>query len=526
MRSVSPDEDRRSDALFEQGGRGTLRPERVALGKRDRGLLATRAFRDRGHRVARPAEELLQTSPIGLDVERLDAGLAFLEGRLRHGGSHPEEDPVIERFGDEVLGSEAEFLAVVCLHDALGNVLAGERGKGARGGEFHALGDRRGADVEGAPEDEREAEDVVHLVGVVGATGRHDDVLTRIDGVGVADLGIGIGHREHDGPIGHRPHHVLADQIRTRQPEEHVGSLHGLLERAVIRLGRDLLLLGVHPVLATLVDHAPAVAEDHLLRVGAQADEHVRTRDAGCAGTGDHDAQIADLLAGELDGVDQRRGRDDGRSVLVVVEHGDVQLLLERLLDVEALRRLDVLEVDASEGRRDATHRVDELVRIRLVHLDVEDVDARELLEQDTLPLHDGLAGESTDVAESKNGRAVGDDGDQIASRRVAVREIGILLDLEAGDRDAGRVGEGQLVLGRQALGRDDLDLPGTGELVVLERLSLKVGGVLAHGLCSYSRGRGPAAAQARHGPRRGRKVNPTLCAREDLGVRGFLPPA
>jgi hypothetical protein len=36
--------------------------------------------------------------------------------------------------------------------------------------------------------------------------------------------------------------------------------------------------------------------------------------------------------------------------VLVVVEHRDVQLLLEPRLDVEAPRRRDILEVDAAEG--------------------------------------------------------------------------------------------------------------------------------------------------------------------------------
>jgi hypothetical protein len=43
---------------------------------------------------------------------------------------------------------------------------------------------------------------------------------------------------------------------------------------------------------------------------------------------------------------------DDRRAVLVVMEDRDVHQLAQALLDDEALRRLDVLEVDAAEGRR------------------------------------------------------------------------------------------------------------------------------------------------------------------------------
>ena len=49
---------------------------------------------------------------------------------------------------------------------------------------------------------------------------------------------------------------------------------------------------------------------------------------------------------------------DDGGAVLVVVEHRDLHALLELRLDLEALRALDVLQVDAAEGRlqrRDAS---------------------------------------------------------------------------------------------------------------------------------------------------------------------------
>ena len=63
---------------------------------------------------------------------------------------------------------------------------------------------------------------------------------------------------------------------------------------------------------------------------------------------------------------------------------------------------------------------VDQLVRVALVDLDVEHVDAGELLEQHALAFHHRLAGERADVAQAEHRGAVGDHRDQVAARGVA----------------------------------------------------------------------------------------------------------
>ena len=88
----------------------------------------------------------------------------------------------------------------------------------------------------------------------------------------------------------------------------------------------------------------------------------------------------------------------------------------------EALRRLDVLEVDAAERRLERGDDLDEAVGVGLGDLDVEHVDAGELLEQAALAFHHRLAGERADVAEPEHGRAVGDDGDEIARATCSAR--------------------------------------------------------------------------------------------------------
>ena len=94
----------------------------------------------------------------------------------------------------------------------------------------------------------------------------------------------------------------------------------------------------------------------------------------------------------------------------------------QALLDLEALRAPDVLEVDAAEGgleRLDDPHHV---VRFGGVDLDVEHVDVGEPLEQQRLALHHRLAGERADVAQAEHGRAVGDDRHQVPAGGVAER--------------------------------------------------------------------------------------------------------
>ena len=109
---------------------------------------------------------------------------------------------------------------------------------------------------------------------------------------------------------------------------------------------------------------------------------------------------------------------DDGGAVLVIVEHRNFHALAQLRLDLEALGRLDVFEVDAAERRLERRHHIDQPIRIVRRHLDVEHVDAGELLEQDGLALHHRLAGQRPDVAEPQHRGAVGDDRHQVGARR------------------------------------------------------------------------------------------------------------
>ena len=79
---------------------------------------------------------------------------------------------------------------------------------------------------------------------------------------------------------------------------------------------------------------------------------------------------VLDPLADDRKCVEQRGEDHDRRSVLVVVEDGDVELRPQPLLDLEAARRRDVLEVDPAEAGRDRLHGGDDLVGVLRVEAD------------------------------------------------------------------------------------------------------------------------------------------------------------
>ena len=94
-----------------------------------------------------------------------------------------------------------------------------------------------------------------------------------------------------------------------------------------------------------------------------------------------------------------------------------------------------------------------------LRHLDVEDVDAGEFLEQNRLAFHHRLGRQRADRAEAQHGRAVGEHRDQVLARGVDRRAVGIGRDRLAGKGDAGRIGEREVALVGERLGGDDLKL-------------------------------------------------------------------
>ena len=182
--------------------------------------------------------------------------------------------------------------------------------------------------------------------------------------------------------------------------------------------------------------------------------------DGRTGGTGAvlHNFDVLDALANDFQGIEHTGQNDDRGAVLVIVEHGNVEVALELGLDLEALGAADILEVDAAERRCDGLDGCNDFLFGVGVQADGERIDAAKLLEQHALAFHDRQTGLGADVAKAQHGSAVGHDGHSAAFHRVGVNVVGIGLDLTAGLGHAGGVGGGQGVAvfaGGQALHGD-----------------------------------------------------------------------
>ena len=226
----------------------------------------------------------------------------------------------------------------------------------------------------------------------------------------------------------------------------------------------------VHAVGATLVDDALGVAQNDVVRGEADRLEQLEAGDAGGAGAVAHELGRLDVAPGEVERIDQAGGRDDGGAVLVVMEHRNVEQLPQLLLDDEAFRRLDVLEVDAAPALAEQLDAIDDLVRVLGRHFEIDGVDVGEALEQHRLAFHHRLRRQRAAIAEPEDGGAVGDDGDEIALGGVVVGAVLVLGDGQHRDGDPGRIGQRQVALGRHRLGGHHLELAGTALAVEQQR--------------------------------------------------------
>ena len=197
---------------------------------------------------------------------------------------------------------------------------------------------------------------------------------------------------------------------------------------------------------AALVQGAELIHCNDILRTGGH--EHLDDGSAGSTGAVQHDVHILHLLAHHTQSVDEGSSDHDSSAVLVIVEHRDVQLPLQGLLDLEALGALDILQIDAAKGGRNGLAGSNDAGSVVGVDADGEGIHAAELLEQHGLALHDRQTGFRADIAQTQHGGAVGDNGYHVALEGVLIYIVGVFLDLAAGLGHTGGVGGGQVVTG------------------------------------------------------------------------------
>ena len=214
----------------------------------------------------------------------------------------------------------------------------------------------------------------------------------------------------------------------------------------VAAVGSEHLLL-LCQVLTVACDNALRVEHHDVLDLCTESNIEFGTADSSSTRTVYNNLYVLDVLASHFEGILQTGCRDDGSTVLVIVHDRDVKVLLQALLDIEALRCLDVLQVDTTECRSNTLNCFAEFLRVFLCQFDIENVDAAINLEKQSLAFHNWLSAHGANVAKTEHGSTVTNYCYQVTLVSILVCVIWVLLNLEARECYAWRVSKAQVCL-------------------------------------------------------------------------------
>ena len=217
------EQQRRRQALVDDGLHGAQHPLVLALGIDDPLLVLAGDSKTGPHELAGAEDEFLELLAICGEVGDGAPGHAGLHGRARHGRRDLEDEARVERLGDDVVRPKDGRSAAIGGRDDLARLHPGERGGRLDGGELHRLVDLGRPHVERAAEDERKAEHVVDLVGVVGPPGRHDRVGPALRHQLGHDFRIRIGECEDQRAGREQVEPFGLQDARCGEAKEHVG---------------------------------------------------------------------------------------------------------------------------------------------------------------------------------------------------------------------------------------------------------------------------------------------------------------
>ena len=230
--------------------------------------------------------------------------------------------------------------------------------------------------------------------------------------------------------------------------------------RGLLRCGQLGLLAGRvgGDVRAVAVDDAAGVQQDDVAR-SRRSSRISATAMPAAPAPETTTRRLSSVAAGHLGGVGQGGEDHDGGAVLVIVHDRAVQGLDELLLEFEAARGGDVLEVDGAEAGAQPDKGLDDLVDVGGVEDQRDGVELAEGLEQGGLALHHGQRGAGADVAQAQHGRAVADHHHEALGPGEGLGELRVGVDGAADLGDTGRVGDGKVALAGERDGAGDRQL-------------------------------------------------------------------
>ena len=139
---------------------------------------------------------------------------------------------------------------------------------------------------------------------------------------------------------------------------------------------------------------------------------------------------------------DYSRKCGNSRTVLVVMEDGNIHDFFQFVFDIVAFGGREIFQINAGKGRLQETHGFNDFCRVFRIQADRHGVDVAKHFEKHRFAFHNGHSRFRANIAQTEDARTVADDSDHVAAAGVFKRKIFIFFNILAGLRYAGRISQ------------------------------------------------------------------------------------
>ena len=319
------------------------------------------------------------------------------------------------------------------------------------GGHFHLIVDIPGTHIQHTTKDARKGPNIIDLIWIIAAAGTHnlDPSFNRSL---IFNLRSWVGHSEDDGILSHRFHHLRSQYIWHRHSNEHICTHNCISQSTIFALQvsdlTKLRLVSGHTRRTVFAQNSVLITGNDMLHPSKH--DHFDDGGSSSAGAVKDNLQILHLFTCQLSRIHQASSYHNSCAVLVIMEHGDIQFLLQALFNLKTPWRCDILQINAAEGGGQIADCLNDLLSILGIQTDGKGIHAAELFKEDTLALHNGHSGLRPDIAQTKYRTAIGNHGHQVTLCRITIDIFLLLMDTATGLCHSRRIGSTQVIPGFQ----------------------------------------------------------------------------
>ncbi|HHS83896.1 MAG TPA: hypothetical protein ENK38_03095 [Gammaproteobacteria bacterium] len=148
--------------------------------------------------------------------------------------------------------------------------------------DVHLVVNAGGLHVKRTAENERESQYIVDLVGIVRATGCHNQIIADCVCLLGVDFRIRVGQGEQDGSVRHRLDHGRSNQSGTGNADKDVGMEYGVFQGALARVDSKCLFVFIQMGTSGMNDPL-AIDEADIFMMQPQLAEQFHRGDPGGA---------------------------------------------------------------------------------------------------------------------------------------------------------------------------------------------------------------------------------------------------